>query len=97
MQRFRTVFLDGCTPHRSFAFAARQRQSEAVGPGGGRAGLILADSGKGHMDMAQKQQNTDDQYARESFGMRRMTRGQVWAITVVAIVVVAGLLVYGAF
>lgn len=47
--------------------------------------------------MAQKPQNADDPYARESFGMRRMTRGQVWAITIVAIVVVAGLLVYSAF
>lgn len=44
--------------------------------------------------MAQKQPKADDPYARDSFSMRRMTRGQVWAITIVAIVVVVGLVVY---
>lgn len=44
--------------------------------------------------MAEKQQGPDDPYARDSFSMRRMTKGQVWAITIVAIVVVVGLLLY---
>ena len=35
--------------------------------------------------MAEKQKNSDDPYARGSFSMRRMTRGQIWAIAVVAI------------
>ena len=47
--------------------------------------------------MAKKQGTPDDPYARESFGMRRMTRGQVWAITIVSIVVVIGLLAYAGF
>ena len=44
--------------------------------------------------MAQHQQVPDDPYARDSFTLRRMTRGQVWAITVVAVLVVIGLLAY---
>lgn len=46
--------------------------------------------------MIQKQQSPDDTYARDSFSMRRMTRGQVWAITIVAIVIVVGLVIYSA-
>jgi len=46
------------------------------------------------MEMAGKQQTTDDPYARDSFSMRRMTRGQAWAITIVAIVIVVALVVY---
>jgi cytosine/uracil/thiamine/allantoin permease len=33
--------------------------------------------------MANKENIPDDPYARESFTFRRMTRGQLWAITVV--------------
>ncbi len=44
--------------------------------------------------MAKKQPKADDSYARDSFSMRRMTRWQVWAITIVAIVIVVGLVVY---
>lgn len=44
--------------------------------------------------MAGKQQSPDDPYARDSFSMRRMTKGQVWAITIVAIVVLIGLIIY---
>lgn len=44
--------------------------------------------------MAQKRQIQDDPYARDSFSFRRMTRGQVWAITVVAIVVLAAAVAY---
>lgn len=44
--------------------------------------------------MSENQQNRDDPYARDSFSMRRMTRWQLWAITIVAIVVVVALLVY---
>lgn len=44
--------------------------------------------------MADNQTKQDDPYARDSFSMRRMTRGQVWAITIVAIVIVVALVVY---
>lgn len=44
--------------------------------------------------MARNRQIPEDPYARDSFTLRRMTRGQVWAITVVAVLVVIGLLVY---
>jgi len=44
--------------------------------------------------MAGKQPNADDPYARDSFSMRRMTRGQVWAITIVAIIIVVALVAY---
>lgn len=44
--------------------------------------------------MSENQQNRDDPYARDSFSMRRMTRGQVWAITIAAIVIVVALVVY---
>lgn len=44
--------------------------------------------------MARKQQIPDDTYARESFTFRRMTRGQVWAITIVAAAILVGLVAY---
>lgn len=44
--------------------------------------------------MAKKQHGLDDPYARDSFSMRRMTRGQVWAITIVSIVIAIGLVAY---
>jgi len=47
--------------------------------------------------MAENQNGPDDRYARESFSLRRMTRGQVWAITIVSIAAVVGLLVYSRF
>jgi hypothetical protein len=44
--------------------------------------------------MARKQEPPDDTFARESFSMRRMTRGQLWAITIVAVAVLIALTVY---
>jgi hypothetical protein len=44
--------------------------------------------------MAEKERVPDDTFARDSFGMRRMTQGQVWAMTIVAVLVMVGLLVY---
>jgi hypothetical protein len=44
--------------------------------------------------MAEKERIPDDEYARYSFSLRRMTQGQVWAITAVAVAVLVGLLVY---
>jgi hypothetical protein len=44
--------------------------------------------------MAGNKTKKDDPYARDSFSMRRMTRGQVWAITIVAIVIVVALIAY---
>ena len=44
--------------------------------------------------MAGNQNKQDDPYARDSFSMRRMTRGQVWAITIVAIIIVVALVAY---
>ncbi|MGE0333986.1 MAG: hypothetical protein AB7Q76_01745 [Gammaproteobacteria bacterium] len=44
--------------------------------------------------MAKKPQIPDDTYARESFTFRRMTRGQVWAITIVAAIILVGGVVY---
>jgi len=46
--------------------------------------------------MAGKEQIPDDVYARDSFTLRRMTQGQVWALTIVAVVVLVALLVYAA-
>jgi hypothetical protein len=44
--------------------------------------------------MADEKKSTDDPYARDSFTLRRMTRGQVWSITIVAIVILVGLALY---
>ncbi len=44
--------------------------------------------------MAKRQQFPEDTDARDSFTFRRMTRGQLWAITIVAAVILAGLVVY---
>ena len=44
--------------------------------------------------MEKKQQNPDDPYARDSFSLRRMTRRQVWALTIVSIVILIGFLAY---
>ncbi len=45
--------------------------------------------------MEQKERGPDDDtYARESFTFRRMTRGQVWALTTIVVVVLAGVVVY---
>ena len=38
--------------------------------------------------MTKKQNVPDDPYARESFTFRRMTRGQLWAITLVVVLLV---------
>lgn len=44
--------------------------------------------------MANKPQIPDDTYARKSFTFRRMTRGQAWAITIVAVIILVGGVVY---
>ncbi len=44
--------------------------------------------------MANENDNHDDPYARGSFSMRPAARWQVWAMTVVGVVVVVALLVY---
>lgn len=44
--------------------------------------------------MAENHNIPDDTYARDSFSLRRMTQGQVWAITIVGIAVLVGLLLY---
>jgi len=41
-----------------------------------------------------KKPETDDTYAKESFTFRGMQTWQLWSITIVAIAVVAGLLIY---
>lgn len=46
--------------------------------------------------MAERDEARDDRYKRGSFTLRRMTQGQVWAITIVGVVVLIGLLLYGA-
>lgn len=38
----------------------------------------------------------DDKYARESFGWRRMTSGQLWGVSIFGIAVLLGLLIYSA-
>jgi hypothetical protein len=54
----------------------------------------LAFEYKGDTEMAKRQQFPEDTDARDSFTFRRMTRGQLWAITIVAAVILAGLVVY---
>ena len=44
--------------------------------------------------MAKKPRIPNDAYVRESFTFRRMTRGQVWAITIVAAIILVGGVVY---
>lgn len=44
--------------------------------------------------MAEEQKRSDDPDARASFGMRRMTRKQVWALTIVSIAIVIALVAY---
>ena len=44
--------------------------------------------------MATSPKKSDDSYARESFSMRRMTRGQVWAITIVAVAALVAFVIY---
>ena len=44
--------------------------------------------------MTEKQHDRDDVYARDSFSMRGMSRGQVRAVTIFAVIVVAGLLAF---
>jgi hypothetical protein len=44
--------------------------------------------------MDQKNPQQDDRYARNSFGMRGMTRWQRWGITIAAVVVLVLLLSY---
>lgn len=39
-------------------------------------------------------QDQDDPYARDSFTFRRMTRGQVWTLTVFVAIVVVAVIVY---
>jgi len=46
--------------------------------------------------MAQNIPHQDDKYARESFRWRQMMPGQLWAITIVAVVVVIAAVFYGA-
>ncbi len=45
--------------------------------------------------MAQNIPQHDDKFARESFGWRRMTSGQLWGITIVALAVVIAGVFYG--
>jgi hypothetical protein len=44
--------------------------------------------------MARRSQKPEDSFARDSFTFRRMTRWQLWAITIVAAAVFVGLVVY---
>lgn len=47
--------------------------------------------------MAEKERSpddTDDTYARQSFTFRRMTRGQVWAITIFVLILLGAAVVY---
>lgn len=44
--------------------------------------------------MADIKQTQNDPYARDSFTLRRMTSGQVWALTIVSIAVVVGIVAY---
>lgn len=44
--------------------------------------------------MAKKPQIPDDTYARNSFTFRGMTRKQLWAITIVAAIILVGGVVY---
>jgi hypothetical protein len=39
-------------------------------------------------DMAKKENIPDDTYARESFTFRRMTKGQLWSITLAVVLLV---------
>jgi len=43
------------------------------------------DTGR-ELEMAKRQDVPDDTYARESFTFRRMTKGQLWSITLAVIV-----------
>jgi hypothetical protein len=45
-------------------------------------------------DMEQNIQPQDDKFARQSFGWRQMTSGQLWGITIVAAAVVIAVLLY---
>jgi hypothetical protein len=44
--------------------------------------------------MAEKERDPDDTYARQSFTFRRMTRAQLWAITIFVVILLAGAVVY---
>ncbi|HSM42887.1 MAG TPA: hypothetical protein VK862_19235 [Afifellaceae bacterium] len=44
--------------------------------------------------MAKKENIPDDTYARESFTFRRMTKGQLWSITIAVAVIVVIAIAY---
>lgn len=55
--------------------------------------LIGSDTGR-EFEMAKKQDIPDDPYARESFTLRRMTKGQLWSITLAVVVLVVIAIAY---
>jgi hypothetical protein len=59
-----------------------------------RAAAAGRDERKGVLEMAEKQQIPDDEFARDSFSLRRMTQGQVWALTVIGVAILVALLVF---
>jgi hypothetical protein len=55
--------------------------------------LIGPETGR-EFEMAKKENIPDDTYARESFTFRRMTKGQLWSITLAVVVLVVIAIAY---